>query len=497
MVNRKALEAAINGTIEERRYICERDFSVFFLYYFLEYVKYPFAPFHFKMFDDIKDLMTGDIREVAWIAFRESAKTSISKIFLLWLVAFKKKLYINVDSFDKENAERILFDIVLEMQVNKRLKQDFGELYNAKRSSSEVSQKRINNFVTNNGVRVEAHSTQESVRGRIHGHQRPDFLLLDDFETAKTKDSEAYTTQIIKHIKEFQAGLDGSAKILYLGNYITEFGSVQSLINRAAVDKGLRLRLIPVIENGEPTWPSKYAMTDEEAEGTDKISLEDKKRQLGSTDFNAEMMNQPIDEETQEFKKELFIPISWEDVLAKRTRNFITVDTAVSERAEGDFTGITRNYVDEQNKWHLKAARYKFSPKDLIELLFILHKEDRPEKIGIEKTIYLQAIKPFLDEECRKRNTFLPIVELEHAQVNKHTRIRGLLPRYESKSVFHIRGEAGDLEEEMLRFPRSVHDDVMDSAAYQVQIAEPPAGEEERIQIRVNRRQKQTHELLG
>jgi len=496
MVNKEALQKCINGTKQERKYLVERDFNLFFLYYFLEYVKYPFAPFHFEMFSDIKDLMGGGIKELAWIAFRESAKTSISKIFLLWLIAFKKRSYLNIDSFDKENAERILFDIVLEMQVNKRFRQDFGELFNAKKSSSEVSQKRINNFVTNNGVRVEAHSTQESVRGRIHGHQRPDFLLLDDFETSKTKDSEAYTSGIIKHMKEFQAGLDGNARILYLGNYITEFGSVQSLIDRSAHDKNLRIRMIPVIENGEPTWKAKYTMTDEEAIGTEKISLESKKRSLGSTDFNAEMMNQPIDEETQEFKKELFISISWEDVLAKRTRNFITVDTAVSERAEGDFTGIVRNYVDSENKWHLRASQHKFSPKDLIDLLFVLYKEDRPEKIGIEKTIYLQAIKPFLDEECRKRGIFLPIVELEHAQINKHTRIRGMLPRYESKSVFHIKGECSKLEEELLRFPRSVHDDVMDAAAYQVQIAQPPADSLTILQLESRRRKKLKHEML-
>jgi len=496
MVNKKALQICIEGTKEQRRYLCERDFSLFFTYYFLEYIKYPFAPFHFDMFADVKDLMEGKIREVAWIAFRESAKTSISKIFLMWMVAYGKKKYINVDSFDKENAERILFDIVLEMQINKRLRQDFGELYNSKRSSDEVKQKRINNFVTNNGVRVEAHSTQESVRGRIHGHQRPDFLLLDDFETAKTKDSEAYTSQIIKHIKEFQAGLDGSAKILYLGNYITEFGSVQSLINRSQHDKGLRIRIIPVIAGGLPTWPAKYALTDDEARGTGKISLEDKRRQLGSTDFNAEMMNQPIDEEKQEFKKELFVTVEWEDVQKKRTRNFITIDTAVSQRDEGDFTGITRNYVDDQNKWHLRAYRLKINPKELIDLLFVLYEQDRPEKIGIEKTIYLQALKGFIDDECRARNKFLPIVELDHNQVNKHSRIRGLQPRYESKSVFHIKNECMDLEEELLRFPRAVHDDVMDSAAYQLQIAQPPAGAEEQYKINVRRRERQNHELL-
>ena len=46
------------------------------------------------------------------------------------------------------------------------------------------------------------------MRGRIHGHQRPDFLLLDDFETNKTKDSEAITKSVIAHIDEFKGGLD-------------------------------------------------------------------------------------------------------------------------------------------------------------------------------------------------------------------------------------------------------------------------------------------------
>ena len=90
------------------------------------------------------------------------------------------------------------------MQTNQEYKRDYGEMYNAKRDPNEATQKRINNFVTNNGVRVEAHSTQESVRGRLHGHQRPDFLLLDDFETNKTKDSQAYTKQVIDHISEFK-----------------------------------------------------------------------------------------------------------------------------------------------------------------------------------------------------------------------------------------------------------------------------------------------------
>jgi hypothetical protein len=114
-LNTAALRKVIDGTREERIYLCSKDFSLFFTYYFVDYIKHDFAPFHYEMFEDIKGLMDDTYREVAWIAFRESAKTSIAKGFLAWLICNGKRRYINVDSFSTTNAERILFDIVLEL----------------------------------------------------------------------------------------------------------------------------------------------------------------------------------------------------------------------------------------------------------------------------------------------------------------------------------------------------------------------------------------------
>ena len=405
--------------------------------------------------------------------FRESAKTSIAKGFITWLICYGKKKYINVDSFDRENAERMLFDIVLELQTNGKLIADFGQLYNAPKKQDEVTQKRVNNFVTNNNVRVEAHSTQESVRGRIHGHQRPDFLLLDDFETNKTKDSVAYTEQVISHINEFKSGLAADANVLYLGNYITEFGSIQMLMDRAKEYERLLIRNIPVIIDGKPSWPAKYALTDKEALKEGKISLEDKKKELGSTVFNAEMMNQPIDEGSQEFFKKWFRYKKIEEVEAMRTRKFITIDTAVSQKESADFTGVTKNWVDENNNWYFEAEELKINAKTLIDLIFQWW-DAGFEKIGIEETTFSLAIDPFFKEECSKRNKYPYIIKLKHRGVQKETRIRGLIPRYESGKIFHIEGRCERLEEQLLRFPKSVHDDVADSAQYQNEIAEPP-----------------------
>lgn len=467
-----------------RREAC-KAFPLFMTYYFSHYIKYPYADFHLDMMERLIELDEGKIRELAFIMFRESAKTSISKIYLTWLICYKKRNYINVDSYSKANAEQILFDVVLELQTNRLLKEDFGELYNESRDKDKVQRKKISDFITTNGVRVEAHSTQESVRGRLFGASRPDFLLLDDFETAKTAVSQAITDQIIAHMREFQTGLAGDAKVLYLGNYISEYGSVQMLLDRAKDDPGLVVMNVPVIKDGVPTWPAKYALTDDEANERNRdkkenkvISLEDKKRQLGSLTFNMEMMNMPIDEENAVFQKELFKYVPWEDVEKQRTSRFITIDTAMSETENADYTGITRNYVSTDNVWHIKSYRVRINPKELIDLLFKLYEEDQPDKIGIEKTIYLQAIKPFIDDEMRRRNKYFQIVPLMHQGTAKEARIRALLARYEAGSIKHIEGWTRDLEEELRTFPQGLHDDTADSLAYQAQVADIPYGRE-------------------
>ena len=469
----KALQKVIEGTQAERLFLCEHSFILFALYYFSNYFTYALAPYHYSMAKDIEDLDKGNIRECAWIMYRESAKTTFAKLSIIWLISYKKRKYINVDSFDKENSERILFDIAFELTNNKRLQADFGVLFSKERGIKDIKQNRINNFVTENGIRVEAHSTQESVRGRIHLNQRPDALYLDDFETNKTKDSQAYTKQVQEHISEAMAGMSPDAFILYLGNYITEYGNVQHLLNRAQNDHKLRIRNVPVMVNQKPTWEAKYALTDKEAEEQGKVSIEDKQRQLGSQVFSYEMMNMPIDESIAEFKKE-WVQHTDISVLDHQVFNtYITIDTAVSEKDSADFTGITVNRVTQDNKWYVTCYRLKVNPAELIAHLFYLYETYRPVYIGIEKTMYSLAIRPFLEEEMRKRNVYMSLKELEHGGTKKETRIRSLIPRFESKSIFFI-GDSSVVEDEMRVFPRGLHDDVLDSLAYQAQIAERP-----------------------
>ena len=463
----------IEGTKEERVFLATNSFGLFCVYYFKDYFKYALADYHYDFFQDCHDLTDNKIKEVAWIAFRESGKTSIAKLFVIWLVATNKRRYINLDSFDKENAERILFDVAFEMTNNKRLQADFGVLFSKERGINDIKQNRINNFVCENGVRLEAHSTQESVRGRLHGHQRPDCLILDDIETNKTKDSQAYTKQVADHISEAMAGMSPDGFMLYLGNYITEYGNIQKIFERAKVDSGIRVRNIPVYKDDVPLWKAKYAMTDTEAKETGKVSIEEKQRQLGSYVFSYEMMNQPVDEAMAEFKKEWFQTATEDDFRHLNTLTFIAIDTAVSQKDSADFTGITIDRVSSEGKRYVTAYKLKINPAELIEHLFYLWETYKPEILGIEETVYTLAIEPFLKEEMRKRNKFISVRSLKHGGIKKETRIRGLIPLMESKSVFFV-GDCSALIEEMRVFPRGQHDDVLDSFQYAESIAFKP-----------------------
>lgn len=473
-MTKAALEKMVDGTRDERVFLAEHSFGLFAVYYFSNYFKYPLAPYHYEMAQDLHDLLDGKIRECGWIMYRESAKTTFAKLFVIWCIAFKKKKYINVDAFDKENAERILFDVAYELTNNKKLAADFPTLFSKRRGIDDIKQNRISNFVTENGIRVEAHSTQESVRGRVHLDQRPDLLIADDIETNKTKDSEAYTKQVRDHISEALAGMSPDGSILYLGNYITEAGNIQFLIDRAVNDHKLRIRNVPVVlPNGEIAWPSKYALTDAEAEATGKVSIEDKQRQLGSLVFSYEMMNKPIDEMLAEFKKEYMLLATEEDIRQRETSCYITIDSAVSEKESADFTGVTINRVSIDNKWYVKTYRLKVNSKDLIDHLFYLNKEYSPVFIGLEETTFTMAIQPFLEEEMRKRSQFFTVTPVKHKGVNKETRIRGLIPRWESKSVFLV-GDNSELMDEMRTFPNGQHDDVLDSFSMQLHHARAP-----------------------
>ena len=72
-----------------RKYVFSKSFILFIIFYFTEFFKYPFAQFH-------KDFIASlEAREnIFFEGFRESAKTTITRMYVIRTICFKKSNYI-------------------------------------------------------------------------------------------------------------------------------------------------------------------------------------------------------------------------------------------------------------------------------------------------------------------------------------------------------------------------------------------------------------------
>lgn len=314
--------------------------------------------------------------------------------------------------------------------------------------------------------------TSVGVGGAITGRGANILLFDDPIKNREEAESEVYREKVWQFFTSTaftRLEPQGVVVVILTRWHVDDLAG--RILKNPELSKRCKIIHFPAInKEGGALWPEHF----------DVKALTEIKNTIGPYDWNALYQGSPIVTERQELKTEWIRRRTETEVAALNCRRFLTIDTAISKAASSDFTGFCDNRINRENFWHLKAWRMRLGPEELVQTLFALwvraQNEHQPyEKIGIEKTIYLDALKPYLDEEQRKRDIFLPIMELKHNQTQKEVRIRGLIPRYATGSVFHIQGECNALEEEMLQFPQGLHDDVLDAAAYQLQITSDEA----------------------
>lgn len=221
-------------------------------------------------------------------------------------------------------------------------------------------------------------------------------------------------------------------------------------------------------KQGEALWEGRY----------DVAKLQEIKATVGAYDWSALYQGNPVLSETQEFKESMFHRVSEEELrrieAGLRLEYTIAVDLAISEKEKADRTAITViGKAVSKPEWYVcEIIADRLDPLQTIDALFMLYEKYRPRKIGIETVAFQKSLLYFIQEEMRRRQVYLPIQELKTTG-SKEMRIRGLLPLYRTGVVLHINTpKAKELEEELLLFPQSPHDDISDSLAYQLQLIE-------------------------
>ena len=203
--------------------------------------------------------------------------------------------------------------------------------------------------------------------------------------------------------------------------------------------------------------------------------LEELRSLQGSYVFSSFYLNDPIDEESALIKRSQIR--YWTSDLPKNMNIFAMCDPAVSQGSQADYTAIIVVGVNWNNDWYvLDARREKMTVGELIQELFSVYEMWKPITISIETIGQAQGLMtPIFDEENR-RNKYLPLYEITaRSDVKKEIRIRSVLqPRFERGKIY-IKEDMYDLEEEILKFPRSKHEDMIDALSDLEEISFSPA----------------------
>lgn len=196
---------------------------------------------------------------------------------------------------------------------------------------------------------------------------------------------------------------------------------------------------------------------------------------VGPYTYQTQYMLNPVNPEKAKFKSEW---ISDYDVLPEGLREYICVDPASKKKKKSDYTVIERWGIDN-NGYHylLEGIRDKLSSYERIDLLFefVLHSKNlvwvKYEVLGGR-----HGDLEIIENKKREKQVFFDIKETKSTTSSKEDRIEQRLvgpyhskiilwPRtmvYRSKYDGKVKNFIEEFKLELLQFPFSEHDDILD-----------------------------------
>lgn len=223
----------------------------------------------------------------------------------------------------------------------------------------------------------------------------------------------------------------------------------------------------------EPEWPEAY----------DHEQLKVIYDGQGPYMFATQYLLLPSSPEEVLFKPSWLEYYKTKEELPATMRIFTTVDIALWDEENARKKGgcnaavLTCGWCDRHHMWILDYTYKRMNPSEMIMCMAEHWIQWKPERIGIEAVYYQRALahfaREYMDEGKVPRMTITQL--LPENNMSKDLRIRGLEP-LASNHAIHIRPEHKDFISEFTEYipsNRLCKKDLLDAAAYQIQIARP------------------------
>jgi predicted phage terminase large subunit-like protein len=414
----------------------------------------PIPTFHRELWD----MCCLPERKVACAAPRGHAKsTAVTLSYALALALFRIRDHILIVSDTEGQASQFLGDIAIELSENEALHENFGKITFEKDNATELV------AVMRDGYkfRIIAKGSEQKVRGLKWRNKRPNAILGDDLENDEivmNRDRrEKFKHWVLKAL--IPCGSDDCI-IRIVGTILHMDSFLENILNDPTwVSRRYRAHNE---DFSELLWPEKFSIERLQAIRDDYV------KQGVPEGYSQEYLNYPIDEDNAYFRKEDFRAYDTDTLDEELLYFYSAIDFAITDKERSDFTVITTVGVDSQNNIYVvDVRRGRWDGLEIINEMFSVHKRYNPEIFTAEAGMIEKSLGAFIKEEMFRRGIFLnlnPMVPVK----DKQTRARSIQARMRAGGVFFNYDATWfqDLQQEMLRFPRDVHDDMVDSLAW-------------------------------
>ncbi len=392
----------------------ESDPEAWFAYYFPNYCTAEPADFHKKATRRL--LSHTEWFEVrAWS--RELAKSARSMMEVCYLALTGKIKNMLLVSNSKDNAEMLLLPFKTFFEANNRVEQDYGQ-------QQTLGQWESDKFVTKCGCSFRAIGWGMSPRGTRNNEKRPDFILIDDFDTDEECLNEETMKKKIKWLEQAlipTRSISTPTRILVNGNVIHDNCAVKYIGDNLA-DK---FEIVNVRDkDGHSTWPQKN--TEEQIDRVlSVISYESAQKEY----FNNPMDGGDVFRELTDGKVP---PLN-------RCKVLIYADPATSNKdvSSGSYKAVGVIAMQGLTYYIAKVRLDTMSTAHFVDALFDLynwatHNHADNVRVWIENNslqapFYEQVIMPAIFKQSAERGVLLPVVPDGRDKKDKYTRIEGLL----------------------------------------------------------------------
>lgn len=428
-----------------------------------------------KFHGELCDFMKESHDQKLILAPRGHLKSTVCTVgYALWRVVQNPNIRILIANYKLSNAEAFLSQMRGAFLMNDLLKAHFPKVIpDVKKAKWNQSQITVNRTQNHKEATIEVAGVGSEITGRHY-----DLIIYDDIVGPENITTKEQIDKLKAWYNQTQFLLEPGGDQVMIGtrwHFDDLYGwIIQNLDNYKVFKRGI------YGVDGLPVWPEKFTTA-----VIEKIKGQmERDPRGGKALFVAQYLNEVMDEETAFFKR-VFLKRFTEAELPSRLGVTITVDPAISERETADFSAMTVRGIDEDHKWFILDAWHKrgVSPKDLIDKIFELYVKWRDlgytiDGVAVESVAYQKSLQYHIREEMFKRGVFMPLQELKYSNTSKEYRIKGLINLYENGALLFreaAEDDTSDLLDEMFRFPRTVHDDLLDSVAMHAEIYAAPS----------------------